>query len=351
LKAVVKEKKTKGSVVFKEVPVPEINDDEVLIKIRAAGVCGTDIHIYNDEFPYWPPVILGHEFSGIVENTGKNITRFKPGDRVTSEPQQKVCGICRYCRQGLIHLCSSKRSPGWGMDGAMADYIKLPDKLLHKLPESISFIEGAVIEPASTVTHALIERGNIKFGDFVVIAGPGPAGLIAAQVAKACGAERVILTGKHEDIHYRFKVAKELGIQDILDVDTQDLLGYIKDNTGGYGADVFIECSGSESAISQAPDICAKNGKIIAFGLTGKKSISFDWDKAIAKELNIIPSMSSTYNSWIYTLDLLYAGKLDLKKIISNVMPISEFMQAFNLIMERQGLKFILIPDNEYKGY
>jgi len=350
LKAVVKEKKAKGAVIYKEVPLPKINDDEVLIKIKAAGICGTDIHIYNDEFSYWPPVILGHEFAGVIVKTGRNIKRFKPGDRVTSEPQQKVCGICRYCRQGLIHLCSSKRSPGWGMDGAMAEYIKIPGKLLHKLPDNISFNEGAVIEPASTVTHALIERGNVKMNDFVVVAGPGPTGLIAAQVAKACGASDVVLTGKSEDIDYRFKVAKQLGIKNLLNIDTQDLLEYLYYNTEGYGADVFIECSGSQSAIYQSADICAKNGKIIAFGLTGKKSVDIDWDKAITKELNIITSISSTYNSWIHTFVLLNNGKLDLKRIISNIMPMSEYMAAFNMIIAKQGLKFILVPDKEYKG-
>ncbi|MBN1298254.1 MAG: zinc-binding dehydrogenase [Actinobacteria bacterium] len=350
MKAIVKEKKAKGAVVYKDVPFPEINDDEVLIKIKAAGICGTDIHIYNDEFPYWPPVILGHEFSGVIEKTGKNIKRFKPGDRVTSEPQQKVCGICRYCRQGLIHLCSSKRSPGWGMDGAMAEYIKIPDGLLHLLPPNISFLEGAVIEPASTVTHALIERASIRFGDFVVIAGPGPAGLIAAQVARACGASDVVLSGISEDLSYRFKVAGQLGIKNVFNVDRQDLSEYVMNATGGYGADIFMDCSGSEAAINQAIDICAKNGKIIAFGLTGKKSVGIGWDEAITKELNIIPSMSSTYNSWIYTFGLLKAGKLDLKKIISNIMPMSEYMRAFNMIMEKKGLKFILVPDSEYQG-
>ena len=128
------------------------------------------------------------------------------------ELTQRICGICRFCKQGLIHLCSSKRSQGWGIDGAMADYIKLPEALIRKIPDNLSLIEGAVIEPASTVTHAIIERGNMRPGDFVVVIGPGPIGLLAAQVAKASGAKKVVIVGIKDDVDYRLKVASELNI-------------------------------------------------------------------------------------------------------------------------------------------
>ncbi|MCL5072139.1 MAG: zinc-binding dehydrogenase [Actinobacteria bacterium] len=315
MKAIVKEKKGIDNITYKEVPTPEINDDEVLIKVKAAGVCSTDLHIFYDEFPYWPPVILGHEFSGIIEKTGKNVSKFKNGDRVTSEPQQKVCGVCRYCRLGLIHLCSSKRSPGWGIDGAMAEYIKLPDKLLHKLPEDISFLEGALIETASTVTHAIIERGNIMPTDYVVVIGPGPIGLISAQIAKGSGAQTVVVSGLNKDMKYRLSVARKLCIDKVINAEKEDLNYFIRENTGGFGADMVIECSGSESGINQAIDILAKNGKLIGVGLSGKKSLNLEWDKAILHELNIIPSMSSTYSSWKYTFDMLKTKKLNLSKI------------------------------------
>lgn len=349
MKAIVKEKKGIDNIIYKEVSIPEIDDDEVLIKVKAAGVCGTDLHIFYDEFPYWPPVILGHEFSGIIEKTGKNITRFKNGDRVTSEPQQKVCGVCRYCRLGLIHLCSSKRSPGWGIDGAMAEYIKLPDKLLHKLPEDVSFAEGALIEPASTVTHAIIERGNIMPTDYVVVIGPGPIGLIAAQIAKGSGAQTVVVSGLNKDMEYRFNVAQELCIDKIINAEKEDLNYFIRENTGGFGADMAIECSGSESGINQAIDVLAKNGKLIGVGLSGKESLNLKWDKAIFNELNIIPSMSSTYSSWKYTLDMLKTKKLNLSKIISNILPMSRYREAFEMTMNRQGLKIVLVPDADFE--
>ena len=350
MKAVVKEKKGYDNISFKEVPVPQINENEVLIKVKAAGICGSDIHIFHDEFPYWPPVILGHEFSGVIEKTGKNIKRFKIGERVTSEPQQGVCGVCRFCRLGLIHLCSSKRSPGWGIDGAMAEYIKLPETLLHKLPENVSFIEGSVIEPASTVTHAVIERGNIRPQDFVVVMGPGPIGLIAAQVAKAAGAKKVAIAGIDEDINHRFKIAEELKIDLIINVQRQNLNDLILQNTEGYGADLVVECSGSEKAINSAIDILAKNGKLIAVGFSGKENLAVNWDRTIFKELNMITSMSSTYSSWKYTIDILKENKLDLSKVVSDVFPLSKYREGFDMAINKKGLKIVLVPDEEFKS-
>ncbi len=348
MKAVVKEKKGYDNIIYKEVPVPVISEDEVLVKVMATGICGSDLHIFHDVFPYWPPVILGHEFAGIIVEKGRNITRFEIGDRVTSEPQQKVCGVCRFCRAGKPHLCSSKRSPGWGIDGAMAEYIKISDCQLHKIPDSVSFTEGAVIEPASTVTHAVIERGNIKVNDFVVVTGAGAIGLIAAQIAKACGARRIAITGLDIDEEYRLKVAKELKIDFVLNVQKESLKDLVMRNTEDFGADIVIECSGSESAFNDAIEILAKNGRLVGLGLSGKESINIKWDKAVQKEIEIIPSMSSTFSSWKHTISLLNENKLDLGKIISDVMPLSQYRKAFEKIEKKQGLKIVLVPDKEY---
>lgn len=347
MKAIIKEKKGLDNVVFKDVPIPEINDDEVLIRIKAAGICGTDIHIFYDEYPYWPPVILGHEFSGIVEKTGKNIKTCKVGDRVTSEPHQRVCGFCKYCREGLIHLCSEKRSPGWGIDGAMTSYIKLPEKLLHKIPDNISFLEGAVIEPASTVTHAVIERGRICPEDFVIVIGPGPIGLIAAQVAKSAGAKRVLVCGVNDDQEYRLRVAEELGFEAV-NVEKENLDQIVKQKTNNIGADMVIECSGSEGGINSAIEILAKNGKLCTMGMSGADYMNIKWNLAIFKELNIYTSLSSTYKSWKYTISMLEEGKLNLSKIVSHKMPLSKYREAFDLIINKKGLKIILVPDEDY---
>jgi len=349
LKAVIKEKKGKDNIVYKDVPLPETNENEVLIKIKAAGICGTDIHIFHDSYPYWPPVILGHEFSGIIEKVGKNIKHFKVGDRVTSEPHQRVCGFCKFCRLGLIHLCSEKRSPGWGIDGAMTDYISLPENLLHRLPENVSYLEGAVIEPASTVTHAVIERGRISPDDFVVVIGPGPIGLIAAQVAKASGAKKVAIVGINIDKEYRLEVAEKLDIDYVVNAEKIDLNAFVLSKTKNLGADMVIECSGSVGGINKSIEILAKNGKLAAMGMSGKELSQIKWNAAVFKELDIYTSLSSTYTSWEIAISLLEEGKLNLKKIISHKFPLSKYREAFNLIMDRKGLKIILLPDKEFK--
>ncbi len=345
MKAVIKLKKGIDNIVYKDIPVPEINDDEVLIKVKAAGICGTDIHIYHDSFPYWPPVVLGHEFSGIIEKAGKNIKNFKIGERVTSEPHQQVCGLCSYCRRGLIHLCDYKRSPGWGINGAMAEYIKLPEKLLHRLPDNITFEEGAVIEPISTVTHALIDRGFLTPEKFVVVLGPGPIGLIAVQVCMAIGAENVVIAGTEEDEEHRLKIANELNIDHVINIDRTNLKDFIKNKTGNFGANVVVECSGSEKGINSAVDILCKNGKLIAMGMVGKEIIGLKWQRIIMKEINICTSLSSTYNSWEYAISLLASGKINIRKIISHKFPLTKYREAFDLIMRKKALKVILVPD------
>lgn len=346
MKAVVKEKKGVDNIAYKDVDTPEISEDEVLIKIKAAGICGTDIHIFYDEYPYWPPVILGHEFSGVIEKTGKNIKSFKVGDRVTSEPHQKACGYCKYCRLGLIHLCPEKRSPGWGIDGAMTSYIKLPEKLFHKIPDSVSFIEGAVIEPASTVTHAVIERGRIKPEDFTVVIGPGPIGLIAAQVARAAGAKKVIVCGRSD---YRLAIANELGFETV-NVKNSDLKEFILSKTDNLGADMAIDCSGSEDGINTAIDVLSKNGKLCAMGMSGKEYMNIKWNSAIFKELDIYTSLSSTYTSWGYVISMLEESKIDLLKIISHKFPLSQYREALKLAIDKKGLKVVLIPDEEWEN-
>lgn len=217
-----------------------------------------------------------------------------------------------------------KTFAGWGIDGAMADYIKLLETLLHKLPDNVSFIEGAVIEPASTVTHAVIEKGNIKPEDFVVVIGPGPIGLIAAQVARASRAKKVVSVGIKDDVEYRLKVAKELNIDFIINVEEIDLNEFVLLHTDNYGADFVAERSGSEAGINLAIDILAKNGKFICMGMSGKEYIKFNWDKAIHKELDIIPLMSSTYNAWKYTIGMLEDGKINLEEIVSHIFPMSK---------------------------
>ena len=155
MKALVKVQKGDGFVEIRECPKPVPKADEVLIRVAYTGICGTDIHILHDQFSYWPPVILGHEFSGVVEETGRAVTGLKAGDRVVGEPHNLACGKCFLCRNGNIQICDSKRSIGWGIDGAFAPYLVMPEKLLHKVSERISLKAAAMAEPCAIVAHQL----------------------------------------------------------------------------------------------------------------------------------------------------------------------------------------------------
>ena len=150
MKALVKTKKGVGFIEVQEVSEPEPGPGEVKIKVAACGVCGSDIHVRHDSFPYWPPVILGHEFTGTVVGLGKDCHRFKEGDRVVAEPHTRACGFCYLCRTGNVQICTEKRSPGWGIDGGMAEYICYPETLLHSIPETMSWDQAAVVEPTGT---------------------------------------------------------------------------------------------------------------------------------------------------------------------------------------------------------
>ena len=184
-----------GNMILMETAVPDPKPNEVLILVKAAGVCGTDIHIKHDTFPYWPPVIMGHEFSGVIVEAGSEVRDYCVGDRVVAEPHTKACGKCELCRTGYIQLCASKRSPGWGINGAFAPYLALPEHLLHRLPESISYEEGALVEPTANVVQDVLERGIVEANDFVAVIGPGPIGLLSVMAAKAAGARTVALVG------------------------------------------------------------------------------------------------------------------------------------------------------------
>jgi L-iditol 2-dehydrogenase len=188
--ALQKVEKGVGHIELRDVPEPEPQPGWVKIEVKAAAVCGTDIHIRHDQFPYWPPVTLGHEFSGVITELGEGVSGWEVGDRVVAEPHTLACEECWLCRQGHVQICADKRSPGWGIDGAFAKYIVMDSKLLHALPDSVSFDAGALVEPTANTVHDVGERAKVEPEDFVVVLGPGPIGLLAAQTAKAAGARR-----------------------------------------------------------------------------------------------------------------------------------------------------------------
>ena len=339
--ALVKTQKGDGFFSLEEREIPSYGEDEVLIKVAFGGICGTDIHILHDQFTYYPPVIVGHEFSGVVEAVGSRVTLYKKGDAVVGEPHNLACGKCYLCRNGHIQNCMDKRSIGWGIDGCFTTYLVMPEKLLHKIPESLSLKEAAMAEPAAIVAHQLLERAGVTPGDKVVIMGVGPIALLAAQMARIAGAGKIILCGCTGDIDYRLKIAKELDCYDVfVDVLKEDALSVIMRETE-IGADIVVEASGAGSAIRTGIKALKKRGKMCAIGMTAAPTVEIPWNEAMMKVLDVQFNMSSSYNGWNIALALMESGKLRVEPMIE-VRPLEKWENAFSDLESGKAMKILL---------
>lgn len=344
MKALVKTRKGPGNLELQDMPVPAPAPGEVLLKVLAAGVCGTDLHVRDDTFPYFPPVTLGHEFCGRVERIGEGVTLVAVGDRVVGEPHTRSCGHCRLCRTGNVQICPQKRSPGWGIDGAMAEYLVMPEHLLHKLPDSISDAAGAAIEPTANAVHDVLERTGVEGGDFVAVIGPGPIGLLAAMTARAGGAREVILVGTNADEAIRLPKARELGFGKVVNVERDNPAKVVADATDGLGADLVVECSGSQCGIASTVSLVRKKGRICAIGLPGEETVQFPYKAASFKVCDLFFCLSTSYTSWDKSIQMVAAGLIDVEKIITHRRPLDEWESVFEDIDKQLAIKAVLIP-------
>lgn len=344
MRAIVKWKKGDGFVELREVAKPVIDSEDVLIKVRAVGICGTDIHILHDEFSYRPPVIMGHEFSGEIIEVGEKVRGWNIGDRVVSELHTGACRVCRLCRTGNSQICPEKRPIGSGTDGAFADFIKVPSWLLHKIPQGVSFEQAALTEPTAICVHCILEKVGIEVRDFVAIMGPGPIGLLSAQVAKAAGAHYVFIIGTSRDVNLRLEVANELGVDYTINVDKEDPVSKVMELTNGGGADVVVEASGSPLAINQAFQMVRRGGRISALGITKEEKVEVLWNTGIVKGIHIALPFSSGYTSWEKALHLIASKKIDVTPLITQRFSLENWSRAFNVVERGQTIKTLLIP-------
>jgi L-iditol 2-dehydrogenase len=344
MKALVKTQKGVGHLSLMDMPEPTPGPGEVLIEVRAAGICGTDLHVKRDSFPYWPPVILGHEFSGVVIQLGPGCKHYKEGDRVVGEPHTRHCGQCYLCRTGNVQICPEKRSPGWGIHGSLAKYLVMPEQLLHRIPDSMDFDTAAVVEPTANAVHDVLERAGVVAGDFVVVLGPGPVGLLAGLTAGAAGARHVVIVGAPADEDFRLGKARQIGFQTVLNVAQDDVPGTVMDLTGGIGADLVVECSGAPQAVASTVELIRKRGRICAIGLTGGTSVDFPWQKAAFRVADIHFCLSTSYTSWERAIHLVATGQIPADKVVTHRLPLSDWEKAFEAIEALRALKVILHP-------
>ncbi len=343
MKALVKYAAAPGNVEIRDIPEPSPGEGQIKIEIKKAGICGSDLHILHSDIaiPVRPPVVMGHEFSGVVAEVGEGVTGFAPGDRVVSETAYHYCGKCDFCKEGYYNLCVERKTLGYWYNGVFTNYTVVPAARVHRLPDSIDYTSGAMIEPLACVCHAVYDLCVIRAGDVVLVSGPGAIGLMAAMVAKAEGAT-VVVAGTDRDVE-RLKTAKELGADYAVNLQQEDLEGLLMSLTGGYGPDVVLECSGAAAAVNMDLNLIKKRGYFTQIGLCGKP-ITFDIEKICYKELHFSGSLGSRYASWVRALSLVSSGKVNICPLAMHSYPITEWEKAFEQFENKIGHKIILTP-------
>jgi len=341
MKALVKFAKGREGLEIRDIPKPEPKGNELLIKIMAAGICGTDIHIMNDEFFYIPPVVIGHEYTGVVESMGPEATHFKPGDQVVSLTTPYTCGECRYCRQSLLMLCEKRRSIGYMENGTMAEYMVIPEHLAFKVPENMKGDDViAIAEPAACATRSVLEQSLLRAGDVAVVSGPGTIGLIVVMLAKIQGAF-VILSGLAADAE-RLKLGKELGA-DVVVSNPEELNDIVRSHAPD-GADVAFECSGVLPSFNTCVNVLRKQGNLAQMGLFGKE-IPIFMDDILFKELNLTVNFAQERTSWELLLKLIGQGYMKgLSRLVSDRIPLEKWETGFDKFMNKEGYKIFLTP-------
>ncbi|MFO7320923.1 MAG: zinc-binding dehydrogenase [Chloroflexota bacterium] len=342
MKAVMKVAPGVGNIELRDIEEPEPGPQQVKIRVRAAGLCGTDLHIYKDEFPSRPPVVLGHEVAGVVEAVGEGVTGIQPGMRVTTETYFSTCGQCRYCRSGHSNLCLNRRSIGSAVNGGFTSALVVPARNIHELPENIDFQAGALTEPLACVVHGVLSTPTVAPGDVAVIAGPGAIGLLTLQVVKAAGATAIVL-GTDADAS-RLQLARELGADHVINVQADDPAPLVSELTEeGLGADVVYECSGAGPAAAQLLQLVRRRGRYVQIGLFGKP-VAWDLDQLCFKELTATGSNASVPSAWSKALRLLADGSVQTKPLITHVYDITDWQEAFATFEGKRGIKTIFQP-------
>jgi len=342
MKAVMKVALGVGNIEVRDIPEPVPGPGQVKIEIRAAGICGTDLHIYKDEYDSRPPVVLGHEVAGVLVETGPEVTGVRVGARVTSETFYFTCGTCVLCRRGQINLCPHRLSIGSGVNGGFTKYLIVPARNVHELPENIDFEAGALSEPLACVVNGVFRTPTVSPGDLAVIAGPGAVGLLALQVVKAAGA-RAVLLGTSGD-ERRLEVGRSLGADFVVNVRQDDPRRLVADlSAEGMGADVVYECSGAGRAAMGLLDLVRKAGRYVQIGVLGKP-ITWDLDQLVMKELVATGGFGHVPWAWPRALELMRSGVIRTKPLATAVLPLTEWRRGFEGFETKAGIKTLLVP-------
>jgi threonine 3-dehydrogenase len=347
MKALRKTQAGKG-LKIEAVPVPAIGPTDVLVRVKATSICGTDLHIYG--WDRWsqgrikPPVTLGHEFCGVVERTGGEVTAVKPGDFVSAEMHLN-CGHCHQCRLGQAHICQNLRIIGIDLDGAFAEYVKIPATNIWKLDAAIPEHYAAILDPLGNAVHTVL-AGPIA-GQTVLVTGCGPIGLMSIAIAKACGSSTVFATETNEN---RRRLAKEMGADLVLDPRAEDPVKTILDSTGGTGVDALLEMSGNPIAIQQGFKALRAGGRASLLGIP-TENVPLDLVQDVIFKGATVQGIYGRrmYETWVQMTALLKAGRVNLQPLFGERMELESFEAAFTRLNSGLAGKILMYPNGVQK--
>lgn len=329
-----------GRIVIQDVEKPAPAPGEALIQVRASGICGSDVRGFLGTHPEIDryPVILGHEFSGVVAEVGANVRECAPGDRVIVEPLF-VCGDCPACRAGDYHLCRHLTLNGHRKPGSFAEYTIVPSRFVHPMPETLSFEQAALAEPLAVAVHA-VKRLNPKVGELAVVLGAGPIGLLTMQVLKTAGCRLIV-----SDLEpFKLDIAKSLGAEHIVNAGEVNVVEFVRDLTDGWGADLAVECAGAKQTLAQSVEVIHKGATALLLGFTGS-------DRDEINLTNITITEKTVMGSVIYcrdfptTIHLMATGQVQLDPLITHRFPLEDTLPALQTAIKKERiLKGLIIP-------
>ena len=337
--AVVNYSPDPGSVEIRSIAKPSIGDEEVLVEVAAVGVCGSDLHQWTSSHS-WPvnyPVVLGHEFAGTIMEIGSNVNGWKEGDRIASETAAVIDLDNPMSRQGRYNLDPTRKGFGYGVDGAMTRYARVPARCLHRVPDSLSLDHAALTEPCCVAYNSVVGNSRITPGDRVLVIGPGTIGILCGAIAKLCGGDVAIL-GLESDAE-RFQIAQQYGCEPLTDARPWAL------ERDGLGADVIIDAAGVSSTLKLAIDLVRPSGWITKVGW-GPKPLDFSIDPLVQKNVTLQGSFSHHWAIWERVISLLASGQLDVSPIIGGTWGLEDWHEAFETMHQGKIVKSLLKPGN-----
>jgi len=334
-----------GQFVLEDAPEPEIGSDEVLVAVKACGICGSDVHgMDGSTGRRRPPIVMGHEAAGVIARAGPQVTDWRPGERVTFD-STVYCGECEFCRAGDINLCDRRRVLGVSCEdyrrpGAFADYVAVPQRILYRLPATLSFTQAALVEPTSVAIHA-VRRTPARLNDTAVVVGAGMIGLLALQALRLSGCSRLIVVDVAPD---RLALADKLGATDVVNAAAGDAVSEILRLTKGRGADAAVEAVGLNSTVDTALRCARKGGAVTLVGNVTPK-VQLPLQTLVSRELTVYGSCASR-GEYPACLDLMARGAINVLPLISAVAPLAEGPAWFQRLYAREPglLKVVLTP-------